>query len=49
MKESDEELSRLRGKLRELEDALAHARRSAHRTGVDNREVSGLQWSLLVD
>ena len=32
-------MRRLKEKLRETEEALSHARKSAHRAGVDNREV----------
>ncbi len=42
LEDRDDEMKKLKAKLREVEDALSHARRSAHRVGVDNREVGGV-------
>lgn len=38
--DKEDEIARLRSKVRETEDALSHARKSAHKANIDNREVS---------
>ncbi len=43
LEDRDDEMKKLKAKLLEVEDALSHARRSAHMVGVDNREVGGVE------
>ena len=43
LEDRDDEMKKLKAKLHEVEDALSHARRSAHMVGVDNREVGGVE------